>query len=81
MAEKDSNLEIMVRGLRSMLLSTENSIEEIARSLDRSGLGLNASQLPEYQKAIDAINAYKEALVEHFTKKYNEPERQITGGE
>ncbi len=70
--ETDSALKFMTGGIGLSLEQSVTHIETVTRFLDNHFEGLEASKLPEYQRAIDALRAYQEALVAHFSRKYNE---------
>lgn len=70
--EKDSNLEVMVNAIKIAIKSSATSLNHVTNSLNKKYNGLNADQLPEYQKALDAIKAYKKALIERFSENYKE---------
>ena len=70
MEEKDHALEVLVRSMKNYINHSTLRIETIARKLDENFEELEATKLPEYQAAIDAIKAYQEALASHFTEKY-----------
>ena len=70
--KEDSTLKVMTRAMKSAVEHSAKNIKTVTRNLENRFEGLDAHQLPEYQKALDAIRAYQSAFVEHFTKKYNE---------
>jgi len=70
----ESSLEFMICGIRFSIDRCETDLRTVTEFLDRHFKGLDAKQLPEYQKAIGAIKAYQETLTNHFSKKYKESE-------
>ena len=72
MTHEDNTLEIMTGGMRLAIEDSVRNIERITLFFDSRFEGLDASKLPEYQRAIDAIREYQSVLIERFTKKYNE---------
>ncbi len=72
--QNDSPLKFMTRGIRVSVDRCETDLKTVTEFLDRHFEGLEAEQLPAYRNAVEAIQAYKEALVSHFNKKYQESE-------
>ena len=73
MAEnKDQTLTTLTGGTSIAIQHAATSIENITTYLDESLHGLEASKLPEYRQAIDAIQAYKNALVQRMIDKSKE---------
>lgn len=55
-------LEIVARGFSRTIKSTAEQLEIITKNMDRSLSTLQASQMPEYQTALNALNSYAEAI-------------------
>ena len=70
--QEDENLEVMTRGMKRAIRHSTTNIETVTGNLNAHFKGLDANKFPEYQKALDAIKAYEQALVKEFTKKYKE---------
>ena len=71
--EKYSSLEAMTsmsKAMRHCMGSCESDLKRVTGFFDGHFKGLDLSQLPEYQKAIDALRAYQEAAANHFAKKW-----------
>jgi hypothetical protein len=67
----------MDRGLRTAKSNATDAIEQVANSLETAVQNIdirlpkvNASGLPEYKQALDAIRNYKLALGDQMTKVY-----------
>lgn len=65
---EENNLEWLFRGIGEAVRNTRSSLEQKTRSLESYFSNFDASQVPEYQQALDAIDNYQSALVAHFKK-------------
>ena len=76
MAEKqESSLEAMTsmsRAMKYCIGRCESDLRMATEFFDGNFKGLDIKQLPEYQKAVDAIRAYQEASANHFEEKWKE---------
>ncbi len=70
--QKDSTLRFMIQGIEFSIGRCETDLRTVTEFLDKHFEGLEAKRLPEYQKAIDSIRNYQEALSKHFDIKYKE---------
>lgn len=69
--ESDSTIKTITLGINEAIRKSSKNLETITKNLDYNFNGLDANKLPEYQKALDALNTYEKALIQHFTEKYN----------
>ena len=74
----DEGHKAMVRGIRMAIGSSK--LETVVRVINSFFKGLNPplklDQLPEYQKALDAIKAYSEAVVSELDRRYKEDSKE-----
>jgi len=76
--EEKNKLDVLVGVIKKRLGEDRTSIENLTSFFDNTFTDLNAKNLPEYQKAIDAVCTYQEAFAKHFTNKYSESISQKT---
>lgn len=74
--QEDTHLRVMKQGIALAIRESATGLERVAGKLDRVFEGLDAKKLPEYQTALQAIKAYKTALVAQFERKYKESARE-----
>jgi hypothetical protein len=56
---KDFNLDFMIAGINQAIGNIYSGLETTTQFLDNTFKGLDVAKLPEYQKALEAVEAYK----------------------
>jgi hypothetical protein len=70
----DLSMKKFIRSTLHSFNTCVSDLETVTEFYDSQFEGLDAKKLPEYEAAINAIRAYKEAFARNFEKKYRESE-------
>lgn len=70
--QNDSSLELIAKAVKKTIEGEAIEIQQLTIYLDKKFKGLNASKLPEYKRAIDAMREYGQAWHDHIIQKNKE---------
>lgn len=70
----DDTKEFLTRGVALTIENVARDLEMITKRLARMLPPLDGTKLPEYQKALESIRVYKDALVDEINSLYKQQE-------